>query len=314
MMLLNNQTNYLAVKYQDAFNLLLEGVVRDLREGKVIDQAGILPIQALPISEPEVQYLIRNGLLREKGALGVQITFDVKKTRQSLHYFDLKFKQIDFFKDSRQVREEDESRIYAFEIIAQHVVEQLLKYPEVAPGLTVLGIYEMLESSEMVVPLDRVLSEGLSPQAWFKECAMAIPSLALEFCTKSYPSENIISSTEEAKAINLVEQIPKFSRVECIDVVKRVLQTEKIIDVLHPDDISLLGMFWFFSRKMREEAILPLYEDASVCLMTYIQTILEKQLGFDVVLSMQRFEESITMLNSLGITWASNLVRIPEVI
>jgi hypothetical protein len=313
-MLLNNQTNYLAVKYNEAFNLLLEGVVRDLRDGKGVDQAGILPRQELPMSESEVQYLIRNGLLREKGELGVQITFDVKKTRLSLQYFDLKFKQIDYFKNSRETREEDESRISAFEIITQHVVEQLLTHPEVASGLTVLGIYEMLESSEMAAPLDRVLNEGLSPQAWFKECAMALPSLALDFCAKFDSKENIISSMEKAKTINLVEQIPKFSRVESNEVVKRVLQTEKMIDVLHPDDIKMLGMYWFFSRKMKEEAILPLYEDASVSLMTCIQTILEKQIGFEIAQNTQRFEGSISLLNSLGITWASNFVRIPEVI
>jgi hypothetical protein len=311
---LNNPTNPMAMKFNQVYGTLLDAAARDLEGGNCVHNAGILPLNDLALTTHDVKYLVDKGLVRFAGENSIQMTFDSQKTRKALSHFELKFKKIDYFRDSHELIEEDESRVALFNAITNYIIERLTNNPEIAPGLMALGICEMLDTSEMAVPLERVLMEGLSPQAWFRESMKAIPSLALDICIKYKPLDEVLSSINYVRESGIIDDIPPFDYGCDIHVVKRVLEVDIILNTLGPDDIRLMGFYWFFARKMREEFILPLYEDASVTLMTMIQAILEERLGINMTESLHHIEEVMDRLNSSGITWASNIFRIPEVI
>lgn len=301
-------------KYDEAFTYLLNAIVQDLKNGMDIKNSGIRLISDVPLNEYDIKYLMGKKLIRECGNGTIRIPINESATRQHLKKYELKLKQIDYFNSNNDFIEEEERRVQTFHNIADYIVERIIEDPEIIPGLVALGIQEMLDSSEMTIPLNRVLAEGLSPNLWFKESAKAIPVLSMDFSMKCSPRNAIITGVERVKQSRMIDSVPDYKINTDVDVIRRVLQINLIIDGLSSDDIKLLGIYWFLFKIMREELLLPPYEDNSILTMMDVRSIIQKIMKTDIDAVASHIEAVVCELIANDIIWASNIVRLPEVI
>jgi len=296
---------------QNMFEVLLD----DLNSGRNPNDAGWRLSEEFSINSATKEILMRVRLIQENSKGQVRLNFENYSVRARLkENFELEIKELEYLMNIR----EDETKLEKAFTIINRVVKLLLKTPENWKFVIMMGCWKMLESSGMPAMIDDVLKEGFSPENWTIKAIRSSPTLALEIVQnygeiikpedcgcflKEIPIEGISFYTSYTP--------PNEHDVEKI---KKILRWQEVKEVLDECDVKALALFWFLFFALEYINLFPVSNEYILKLYEKIWNVVEKLLNRNQQELVSNLERKTELLAEKGITWISDILRIPEVI
>lgn len=309
------------IKSVDKFNLiiegLLEGLLSDLMRGIKREEAGWRSPVDFGMDSSMQSELLRKNIIVKNTMGKVRFNFKNNRIRQELKLFDLQFKQLDYFLKTQEIVKSDIEKIERASKMLNQIKELLQIAAEAWTYIIALGWWKMLESSGMPALIDDILREGFSPKEWTIKATLSAPQLALSVGRKFGEIDNFkeVLSFLRKNRICSIESTFFTSSVNQVDIqrIKRVLRWEDIERRLNESSIKMLSFLWFSLSILECNDLLPLSDEISPKLIKEIWKPLEDLLGRSQSHLLKEIEEIINTLIDEGISWASSIIHVPEV-
>lgn len=296
--------------------MLFRVIIDDLRNNVTESGAGWRNPSNQGITSEQLNELYKLGII-ERNLLGeIRLSFRDRNIRSKLTSFKMQFDQIDYFIKYRDIIRKDEKKLQKAQEIFMNVKYIINDNPDILPSIVAVGLWKMLNTSDMAVTIDEVLKEGFSPRNWAFASIHAIPTLSLNLAKKVGKIEKLTDAFEYIKKVGLIRDYPSFSALNNDDVQKviRVLKWDKIEKNLTEENIKFLGQSWFMVFVLKMNDALPLYADFSVKIMDLIKDSFEEIFNTNWFDSINNLKNSVASLEEQRVTWVSNIIFLPEVV
>lgn len=299
----------------EAIEKMFQALFNDLGNGVSEEKAGWRSSNELGINPITEKGLLKSKIVEKNSRDEVRLNFRAYGIRQRLkESFELQINQLEYLSNIQQDRIKVEK---AREVLNQ-ISEATQRFPENWAYITALGWWKMLESSGMPALIDDVLNEGFSPEDWTIKAIRSSPRLALGI------AQRIGEISEFRDAISFLEklgittinnialpEVPDHHDIEKVEKISRWTEIKKEL----PDyNIKMLAFLWFCFLTLERADLLPLSTEYSIELYKRIWDVLEKLLGRKRQDLMSNLENTIRELTEKQITWAPEILRIPEAI
>lgn len=293
---------------EQMFHVLLS----DLSSGMSEPGAGWISPDQLALEHTLQSGLISSGIMERNSKGEVRLNFKNYNTRQELkRTFALQSNQLDYFLNTKN----NEIKVKKAQKTLNELVEIVQQSPSSWTYIVAIGWRLMLESSGMPALIDDVLSEGFSPEDWTIKAVRSSSEFALGV------SQKIGQINEFDDAINFLMQIKihigDFTLPPSVDYdvqrVKKILKWMDIEKELTEPIIKTLGFSWFSFLVLDSANLFSGSNESNIKMYTVIWDAIEKLLGKNQSELLNNLEDIIRTLEVYGITWASDIIRMPEV-
>lgn len=221
--------------------------------------------------------------------------------------------QLEYFLSSKS----DEIKGEKVQETLNGIIELLQQFPENWKYISVIGWWKMLESSGMPALIDDVLNEGFSPEDWTIKAVRSSSELALGVAQRLGKINKLGDATNFLKRFEISideDSFPPLVSKEDMQKVKKILKWEDIEKELTEPIIKTLSILWFSFFVLDSTNLFPLSNESFIKLYKTIWDAIERLLEKDQADLLKELENLIGIFKSNKITWASDIIRAPEVI
>ncbi len=300
--------------------ILLRIIINDLKDLKEPSKAGwrkLSDLNKLGISEKDLTKLQNLGIIEKNLVDEFRIRYKDNKIRQRLSTFNTQFQQIDYFIENLEMLKQDFKRLQKADKIVQEIVSRAQEDKKFLSFAIAIGIWRMLNTSDMPAVVDNVLSAGFSPKDWGIISLRSAPYLSLELTKKVAEIEKLEDAFNYMKTIGFISETLNLDKLDIHNIsrVKEVLRWQKICEVLNEENIKFLGLSWFVVFILEEIDALPSYIDFSAKVANMIKECITKILRAEYSNLANNLTDSLMELEEQhNISWASGIIFLPEVL
>lgn len=293
---------------------MFEVLFNDLSSGMSEKKAGWRAPNQLGIMQTVQSGLLSSEIIERNSKGEVRLYFKNYRTRQELkRIFTLQNDQLEYFLKAKT----DEIKVNKAQETLNQIIEIVQQSPSSWTYIVALGWWKMLESSGMPALIDDLLNEGFSPEDWTIKAVRSSSELALGVSQKLGEINEFNDAINFLRQIKIpIDDITLPSPVDQDDVqrVKKILKWVDIGEELTEPVIKTLGFSWFSFSVLDFANSFPLSNESIIKLYKVIWDAIEKLLGKSKSELLKELENTMSIFDSNQITWASNIIRIPEVV
>lgn len=302
--------------------ILLQFIIDDLRNNVTEGEAGWRKNSEIEITSKQLDELFKLEIMEENLFGKIRINFRNKDICRRLASFKLQFDQIDYFIKNREMIMEDTKRLQKAQEILIYLKGMINSDPGILPPIITIGLWKMLNTSEMPAIVDDILKEGFSPKDWAIISIRATPYLAVSTAQKIGKVESLGKAIKFIERAGLIEKSfeQPILNEEQIQKVKKVLKWNIIQECLTEEDVKFLGITWFMLFFLESKDVIPLVSDLHTQILDNIKYTIEETLDISWEELSSKLENSISKINrKIGekmmqeINWASDIIFMPEV-
>jgi len=309
-MRLENFDNSTKIAIERMFNFLFD----DFSSGMCEVEAGWRYPNKLGIEQNFQIGLLSSDIIERNSKGEVRINFKNYITRKELKKtFALQSNQLEYFLNAKT----DEIKMNKAQETLDKIIEIVQQSPSTWIYIVALGWWRMLESSGMPALIDDVLNEGFSPGDWTIKAVRYSSELALGVSQKLGEMNEFNEAINFFKQIRIpIDDITLPSPVDKDDVqrIKKILKWIDIEKELTEPIIKTLGFSWFSFLVLDSANLFSLSNESIIKLYKVIWDAIEKLLGKSKSGLLNELENTMSIFDSNQITWASEIIRIPEVV
>lgn len=292
---------------------MFEVLFNDLSSGMSEKEAGWRAPNQLGIMQTVQSGLLSSEIIERNSKGEVRLNFKNYRTHQELKRFTLQNDQLEYFLKAKT----DEIKVNKAQETLNQIIEIVQQSPSSWRYIVALGWWKMLESSGMPALIDDILNEGFSPEDWTIKAVKSSSELALG------ASQKLGEINEFNDAINFLRQIkipidditlPSPVDQDDVQRVKKILKWTEIEKELTEPLIKTLGFLWFSFSVLDSANLFPLSNESIIKLYKVIWDALAMLLGKSKSELLNELESAMSIFDSNQITWASDIIRIPEVV
>ena len=309
----------------EKIQVLLQIIINDLKDLKDPNTAGwrnMSDLEKLGISQKDLSELSKLGILEQNLTYEVRIRYMDNNVRKKLSSFDIQFRQIDYFIENRKMLKQDSERAQKAKNLIEQIIYNVRNTEEFLSHAIVIGIWRMLNASDMPAVVDEIISKGFSPKDWGIVSFRSVSYLSLELAKKATKSEEdediegLKNAFNYMKKMGFISEIPYLKKLdpESISKVKEVLKWQKIREILKDENIKFLGLSWFIVFILENNDSLPSYIDFSTKVVNLIRDGIEKIMESEYSVLVNSLKNSINLIEEQNIQWASDIISSPEVL
>jgi len=292
--------------FEVLFNDLSNRISEEETGWRALDQFGIMQT---------VQSGLLSSEIIERNSKGeVRLNFKNYRTCQELkRTFALQIDQLEYFLNVKT----DEVTVNKAQETLNKIVESVHRSPSSWRYIVALGWWKMLESSGMPALIDDILNEGFSPEDWAIKAASSSTELALSVSQKLGEINEFNDAINFLRQIKIpIDDITLPSPVDQDDVqrVKKILKWIDIEEELTEPIIKTLGFLWFSFSVLNSTNSFSLSNESIIKLYKVIWDAVEKILGKSKSELLNELESVMDKFDLNQIIWASDIIRVPEVI
>jgi len=304
----------------EKIEILLRIIINDLKDLKEPSEAGwrkLSDLNELGISEKDLTKLQNLGIIEKNLADEFRVVYKDNKIRQRLSTFNTQFQQIDYFIENLEMLKQDFERMQKADKIVQEIVSKAQEDKKFLSFAIAIGIWRMLNASDMPAVVDNILSAGFSPKDWGIISLRSTPYLSLQLAKKVAEVEELEDAFNYMKTIGFISEIPNLNKLDIHNVsrVEEVLRWPEICEMLNEENIEFLGLSWFVVFILEENDALPSYIDFSAKVGNTIKECITKILRAEYSNLANNLTDSLMKLEEQhDISWASGIIFLPEVL
>ena len=292
---------------------MFEVLFDDLSSGITEVEAGWRSPNKLDIEQTVQSGLLSSDIIESNSKGEVRLNFKNYRTRQELkRTFTLQNDQLEYFLKAKT----DEIKVNKAQETLNQIIEIIQQSPSSWTYVVALGWWRMLESSGMPALIDDLLNEGFSPEDWTIKAVRSSSELALGMSQKLGKINEFKDSINFLRQIKIpIENITLLSPANQNDVhrVKKILKWENIEKELTEPLIKTVGFLWFSFLILDVANLFPRSNESIIKLYRVIWDAMEGLLGRSKSELLNELENTTSTFDSNQITWASDIIRIPEV-
>ena len=297
--------------------VLFQVILDDLKHGEPVAKAGWRKPSALEISQRDLDDLVKLSVI-ETSLLGeIRLNFRDNNTRRKLASYKSLFNQIRYLEKNRDMILADKERLEGSRKIVSNFKNVLNQHPGILPFIIAIGIWKMLNASDLSPIVDDVLSEGFSPADWAINSIRATTSLATSMARKVGEITSFDEALEAVKECNLINVNADICQTTLDEAtfqkIKNIFRWESIESTLTDENIKFLGISWFIIFMLEVNNLLP-YTEFSIEIMNLIRDCVEESIGVSWQNLTSDLGNYIRVLENQGISWAANIIFLPEAI
>jgi len=304
-----------STKFHSAIDKLFEGIFSDLDKEVSEKEVGWISPDQIGIDPIMRKELLNSNVIEEDSKGYIRLNFRDYRTIEELkNAFPLQSNQLEYLLSLKS----DEIKVQKARENLNKIFESLQQFPEKWICISAIGWWKMLGSSGMPALIDDILNEGFSPEEWTIKAVRCSPELALGVARRLGWNINKLKD-----AINILKNfkipvdeasLPPTVSNEDTQKVKKILKWMDIEKELTESVIKTLGLLWFSFFVLDSANLWPLSNESYIKLCKIIWDALEKLLGQDQTHLLNELGDIIGKFDSNKIPWASDIIRIPEVI
>lgn len=292
---------------------MFEVLFNDLSSGMSEKEAGWRAPNQLGIMQTVQSGLLSSEIIERNSKGEVRLNFKNYRTHQELKRFTLQNDQLEYFLKAKT----DEIKVNKAQETLNQIIEIVQQSPSSWRYIVALGWWKMLESSGMPALIDDILNEGFSPEDWTIKAVRSSSELALGVSQKLGEINEFNDAINFLRQIKIpIDDITLPSPVDQDDVqrVKKILKWTEIEKELTEPLIKTLGFLWFSFSVLDSANLFPLSNESIIKLYKVIWDALAMLLGKSKSELLNELESAMSIFDSNQITWASDIIRIPEVV
>ena len=292
---------------------MFEVIFNDLSSGMSEKEAGWRAPNQLGIMQTVQSGLLSSEIIERNSKGEVRLNFKNYRTHQELKRFTLQNDQLEYFLKAKT----DEIKVNKAQETLNQIIEIVQQSPSSWRYIVALGWWKMLESSGMPALIDDILNEGFSPEDWTIKAVRSSSELALGVSQKLGEINEFNDAINFLRQIKIpIDDITLPSPVDQDDVqrVKKILKWAEIEKELTEPLIKTLGFLWFSFSVLDSANLFPLSNESIIKLYKVIWDALAMLLGKSKSELLNELESAMSIFDSNQITWASDIIRIPEVV
>lgn len=292
---------------------MFEVLFNDLSSGMSEKEAGWRAPNQLGIMQTVQSGLLSSEIIERNSKGEVRLNFKNYRTHQELKRFTLQNDQLEYFLKAKT----DEIKVNKAQETLNQIIEIVQQSPSSWRYIVALGWWKMLESSGMPALIDDILNEGFSPEDWTIKAVRSSSELALGVSQKLGEINEFNDAINFLRQIKIpIDDITLPSPVDQDDVqrVKKILKWAEIEKELTEPLIKTLGFLWFSFSVLDSANLFPLSNESIIKLYKVIWDALAMLLGKSKSELLNELESAMSIFDSNQITWASDIIRIPEVV
>lgn len=293
---------------------MFEVLFDDLSSAISEEEAGWRAPNQFGIMQTVQSGLLSSAIIERNSKGEVRLNFKNYRTRQELkRTFTLQNDQLEYFLNAKT----DEIKVNKAQETLNQITEIVQQSPSSWTYIVALGWWKMLESSGMPALIDDLLNEGFSPEDWTIKAVRSSSELALGVSQKLGEIDEFNDAINFLRQIKIpIDDITLPSPVDQDDVqrVKKILKWRDIEEELTEPVIKTLGFSWFSFSVLDSANLFPLSNESIIKLYKVIWDAIEKLLGESKSELLNELENTMSIYDSNQITWASDIIRIPEVV
>lgn len=307
---------YLSQRAESKIGSLLTILLQDLIGGAEKEDAGWRTPSSLRMLDADLKELSDLRAIERNTEGQVRFNMNNRQMRRALGSLQQELTQLDYFLQKMPVIKRDKERVKDAEGLLDWVCQTLQHRPETWAYIIWIGWWKMLESSGLPAPIDLVLKEGFSPKEWAIKVSLACPDLALNVASKFGKIDTIYETQEYFKENNLVaaDESPPAVQREKIEKVKGILRWEEIIEALDAGLTKMLAFVWASLYLLENKNLIATSEEASLGLYDAIWARVKVLLNEDESALLNKLKNTSNTLTERGVTWAADVLQVPEVI
>lgn len=292
---------------------MFEVLFDDLSSAMSEEEAGWRAPNQFGIMQTVQSGLLSSAIIERNSKGEVRLNFKNYRTRQELkRTFTLQNDQLEYFSKAKT----DEIKVNKAQETLNQIIEIIQQSPSSWTYVVALGWWRMLESSGMPALIDDLLNEGFSPEDWTIKAVRSSSELALGMSQKLGEINEFKDSINFLRQIKIpIENITLLSPANQNDVhrVKKILKWENIEKELTEPLIKTVGFLWFSFLVLDVANLFPRSNESIIKLYRIIWDAIERLLGKSKSELLNELENTTSTFDSNQITWASDIIRIPEV-
>lgn len=297
--------------------VLFQVILDDLKRGEPVLKAGWREPSALEMSQKGLDELVKLSVI-ETNLLGeIRLNFRDNNTRRKLGSYKSLFNQIGYFEKNRDMILADKERLEGSRKIVNKFKKVLNQHPTILPFIIAIGIWKMLNASDLSPIVDDVLSEGFSPADWAINSIRATPSLATSMARKVGEITSLNEALEAVKECNLINVNSDVYQTTLDEAtfqkIKNIFRWESIESTLTDENIKFLGISWFIIFMLEVNNLLP-YVEFSIEIMNLVRDCVEELTGIKWQNLTSNLEKYLIVLENQNISWATNIIFLPEAV
>jgi len=298
---------------------LLQIIIDDLKNLKDPNKAGwrkLSDLKKLGISEEDLTKLQNLGIIEKKLPNEFRIIYKNNEIRQKIPMFSIHFQQIDYFIENLEMLRQDSKRMQKAKDIVRKIVLNTKENKKFLSYAIAIGIWKMLNVSDMPAVVDNILSAGFSPRDWGIVSLCSAPYLSLELVEKVTEVDKLEVAFNYMKTIGFISKVPNLSSLDINDIsrVKEVLRWHEICKILDEENIKFLGLSWFVVFILEENDALPSYIDFSAKVVNIVKNGIMEILSAEYSDLANNLIDSMRVLEEQNISWAAGIIFLPEVL
>lgn len=295
----------------------------DLKKGIKEEEAGWRSLDDFGITSADKSEFLKSGIIEMNPIAEIRFNFRNKEIRKILKKYGLsescikELDYLDYLLKNREIIESDIRRLSDAKNILNQISKILQSSSKNWIYITALGLWKMFESSGMPAPIDDVLREGFSPRDWTIKAVSSSYRLALDTAKRFGEISNfneVINFLEKMGISNVEDIYLPSSDQEDFQRVKKVIRWNDIEDALTEPTIKIMAFLWFSFFILDLADLVPASDEVSHDLLDAIRSISEDLLGRNYKELLNELEKMIDKLTEQGITWAADILHVPEVI
>lgn len=285
----------------------------DLSSGMSEAEAGWRSQNQVGIEQPAQSRLLPSDMIERNSKGEVRLNFRNYRVCQELRRtFALQSNQLEYFLNTKI----DEIKLDEAQKTLNRIVEIVQESPKTWKYIVALGWWRMLGSSGMPALIDDVLNEGFSPEDWTIKAVGSSSELALGV------SQKLGEINDFNDAINFLRQIkipvndvtlPVSVGQADVRKIKKILKWMDIEKELTEPVIKSLGFLWSSFLILDVANLFPTSSESTIKVYKVIWDAIETLLGKSRSELLNELENMMSIFELNQITWASDIIRIPEV-
>lgn len=307
---------YITQRMESIIRSLLGVLLQDLINGAEKEHAGWRTPSSLRILDADLKELSDLRAIQRNTKGQVRYNMDNRQMHRALQSPKGELTQLNYFLENMPVIRRDRERVKGAEGILNQVCQVLQDHPENWAYIIWVGWWKMLESSGLPAPIDNVLKEGISPKDWGIIASLACPDLALSVAEKCGDATTIYEAQKFFKENNLVaaDESPPAVRGEKSQKVERILRWEEVTEGLDDGLTKMLAFVWASLYFLANRDLVTRSEEASFPLYDTIWSKIKDLLNEDQPVLLEKLKNTVNTLAERGVTWAADVLHVPEVI
>lgn len=307
---------YLTQRVESIIGSSLRVLLQDLVDGAEKEDAGWRMPGTLGMLDADLSELLQLHAIERNMKGQVRFNMDNREMRRNLWSLQQELTQLDYFLEKLPVIKRDRERLEEAEGLLDQVCKTLEHHHQTWAYITWVGWWKMLESSGLPAPIDLVLKEGFSPKDWAMNVSLACPDLALSVAEKFGDIRAVYEAQTYFKENNLVDtnESSPVAQGQKTDKIKGILRWEEVTEALDYGLIKMLAFVWASLYFLENRDLLTTSEEASLELYDTIWAKVKDLLNEDQSALLDKLQNTVSTLAERRVTWAADVLQVPEVI